>query len=261
MAHRVDDLEVSAHAIDFAFSTAVLALQAHCVADPEADTLETWHATVTAIQLGSALFAVTGTSEGTVGCFINGRTRTLEAIGPQSYADAGNWLLAFWLAVICREQRRITELCEIPLDRLRSADGSYEEFYYHWVDAQQSYCLRRPGLADELTAAIEASSPEVAHTLPRDVLQGLLYPPINLLHALVRNNADGFGPALAEALALHKGYWTLTDERAEDIDGAVALGPLAMACLAYDAKLPIGVDSPLIPKYLLEHGWLGEFPT
>ncbi|MFJ3518614.1 immunity 49 family protein [Streptomyces sp. NPDC090131] len=261
VARRIDRLEVSADAIDFAFSTAVLALQAHCVAEPEADTLESWQATINAMQLGSALFAVTGTSEGTVECFINGRMRTLKAIGPQPYADAGNWLLAFWLAVICREQRRMTELCEIPLESLRSPEGEYEELYYHWVDVQQTYWLRQPGLVDKLIAAIEASDPEVARRLPRDLLQGLIYPPINLFYHFVRKNEEGFGPALAEALNLHKGYWTLTEERTEDIDGAVALGPLAMACLAYDGKLPVGVESPFIPKYLLEHGWLGEFPT
>ncbi|MFI7357373.1 immunity 49 family protein [Streptomyces avidinii] len=261
MARRIDRLEESADAIDFAFSTAVLALQAHCVAEPEADTLESWQATLNAMQLGSALFAVTGTSEGTVECFINGRMRTLKAIGPQPYADAGNWLLAFWLAVICREQRRMTELCEIPLGRLRSPEDEYDELYYHWVDVQQTYWLRQPGLVDKLIAAIEASNPEVARSLPQDLLQGLVYPPINLFHNFVRKNEEGFGPALTEALNLHKGYWTLTEERTEDIDGAVALGPLAMACLAYDGKLPIGVESPFIPKYLLEHGWLGEFPT
>ncbi|MFJ3962511.1 immunity 49 family protein [Streptomyces sp. NPDC090036] len=261
VARRIDRLEVSADAIDFAFSTAVLALQAHCVAEPEADTLESWQATVNAMQLGSALFAVTGTSDGTVECFINGRMRTLKAIGSQPYADAGNWLLAFWLAVICREQRRMTELCEIPLESLRSPEGEYEELYYHWVDVQQTYWLRRPGLVDKLIAAIEASDPEVARRLPQDLLQGLIYPPINLFYNFVHKNEEGFGPALAEALNLHKGYWTLTEERTEDIDGAVALGPLAMACLAYDGKLPVGVESPFIPKYLLEHGWLGEFPT
>ncbi|MEV6727189.1 MULTISPECIES: hypothetical protein [unclassified Streptomyces] len=52
------------------------------MADPEADALETWQATVNAMQLGSALFAVTGTSEGTVECFINGKMRTIKAIGP-----------------------------------------------------------------------------------------------------------------------------------------------------------------------------------
>ncbi|MFF1497116.1 Imm49 family immunity protein [Streptomyces sp. NPDC058304] len=48
----------------------------------------------------------------------------------------------------------MTELCEIPLERLRSPDDEYEEFYYHWVDVRQTYWLRRPGLVDKLIAAI-----------------------------------------------------------------------------------------------------------
>ncbi|MFE6271641.1 immunity 49 family protein [Streptomyces goshikiensis] len=261
VAGHIDRLETSADSIDFAFSTALLALQAHCVADPEAANLETWEAAVNAMQLGTALFAVTGASEGTVECRINGSVRTIPVIGPQPYADAGNWLLAFWLAVICREQERMTQLCQIPLEQLRSPGGEYEEFFYHWVDVQQTYWLRRPGLVEKLIAAIETSNPETASTVPRDMLQGLLYPPINLFYHFVRKHEEGFSPALVEALNLHKAYWTQNEERAVDIDGAVALGPLAMACLAYDGKLPIGVESDFVPKYLLEHGWLGEFPT
>ncbi|MFF8263419.1 Imm49 family immunity protein [Streptomyces virginiae] len=73
------------------------------------------------------------TSVVAVECFISGRTRALKAIGrqPSAVRRCGQLALAFWLAVICREQRRMTELCEIPLERLRSADDSYEEFYYH----------------------------------------------------------------------------------------------------------------------------------
>ncbi|MER6304899.1 immunity 49 family protein [Streptomyces sp. NPDC001657] len=261
VAGRVDRLERSADAIDFAFSTALMALQAHCVGDPEAAKLETWEATVNAMQLGSALFAVTGASEGTIECRINGKMRTLPRIGPQSFADAGNWLSAFWLAVVCREQQRMTQLCEIPLERLRSPEGQYEEFMYHWVDVLQTYWLQRPGLVDKLIAAIEGSNPEVARSVPRDLLQGVLYPPINLFYHFVRKHEEGFSPALVEALELHKAYWTLNEEREADIDGTLALGPLAMACLAYDGGLPVEVESGYLPKYLLEHGWLGEFPT
>lgn len=261
VARRIDELEESTDMIDFEFSTALLALQAHCVADPEAAKLETWQATVNAMQLGSALFAVTGASEGTVECRINGRMRTVPVIGPQPFADAGNWLSAFWLAVVCRDQARMTQLCEIPLERLRSPEGQYEEFMYHWVDVLQTYWLQRPGLVDKLIAAIEGSNPEVARTVPRDLLQGVLYPPINLFYHFVRKHEEGFSPALVEALKLHKAYWTLNEEREADIDGTMALGPLAMACLAYDGKLSIEVESGYLPKYLLERGWLGEFPT
>lgn len=223
--------------------------------------METWEAAVTAMQLGWALFAVTGASEGSVECRINRKMRTLPAIGRQSSADAGNWLTAFWLAVVCRERERMTQLCEIPLERLRAPEGQYDEYVYHWVDTLQTYWLRRPGLVEKLTDAIQASDPSVARVTPRDMLQGLLYPPINLFSHFVRRDEAGFGPALEEALKLHKVYWTLDEDRAADIDGAVALGPLAIACLAYDGEIPIGVESEYLPKHLLQHGWLGEFPT
>ncbi|MGA5420707.1 Imm49 family immunity protein [Streptomyces lavendulocolor] len=41
----------------------------------------------------------------------------------------------------------------------------------------------------------------------------------------------------------------------------LALGPLAIACLAYDAGFPIDVESDYLPSELLNRAWLGEFPT
>ncbi|MCX5607202.1 MULTISPECIES: immunity 49 family protein [unclassified Streptomyces] len=261
MARRIDSLEESTGVIDFAFNSSLLALRARCVIDPRAAAVETWEAMVNAMQLGSALFAVTGVSEGSVECRINRKLRTLPAVGPLPPADAGNWLTAFWLAVICRDQTRMTQLCEIPLDRLRSPEGQYDEYVYHWVDVLQTYWLQRPGLVDKLIATIEASNPEVVRVAPRDLLQGVLYPPINLFYHFVRKDEAGFSPALADALKLHKAYWTLNEDRKADIDGTIALGPLAIACLAHDGKIPIEVESDYLPKHLLQRSWGGEFPT
>ncbi|MFJ2393294.1 immunity 49 family protein [Streptomyces sp. NPDC087843] len=257
----VDELEESTSTIDLTFNTSVLNLRARCVVDPRAAAVETWEAAVTAMQLGSALFAVTGVSDGTIECRIDRKMRNLRAVGPLSTADAGTWLQAFWLAVICREQDRMTQLCEIPLDRLRTPEGQYDEYIYHWVDTLQTYWLRRPGLVEKLTATFQASEPSLARLAPRDLLDGILYPPINLFYHFVRKDEEGFSPALAEALKLHKAYWTLDEERSENIDGAVALGPLAIACLAFDGGFPIAVESDYLPKHLIQHGWLGEFPT
>lgn len=41
----------------------------------------------------------------------------------------------------------------------------------------------------------------------------------------------------------------------------MALGPLAMACLAYDAGFPIEIESEYLPKALVERAWVGEFDT
>ncbi|MCZ9347081.1 immunity 49 family protein [Streptomyces sp. TRM76130] len=261
VARRIDRLEESAGRIDFAFRTAVTALHAHCAIDPQAAKAETWDAMVNAMQLGSALFAVTGISEGYVECRINYKVRTLPAVGPLPSADAGNWLTAFWLAAVCREPQRMTQLCEVPLERLRSPEGQYDEYVYHWVDTLQTYWLRRPGAVEKLTTTLRMSHPSVARNTPRDLLDGVLYPPIYLFSFLLRNDAEGFTPALIDALKLHQAYWTLSEERAADVEGSVALGPLAMAGWAYDGDMPLGVESEYLPKHLLQHSWLGEFPT
>ncbi|MFF4571317.1 immunity 49 family protein [Streptomyces sp. NPDC001410] len=258
---KIGDLEESPDMIDFAFGTSLMNLRARCLIDPEAAAIETWEAAINAMQLGSALFAVTGADEGTVACRIDGKVRNLPAVGPMSTADAGTWLNAFWLAVICREQQRMTQLCEIPLERLRSPAGQYDEYIYHWVDTLQTYWLRRPGLVEKLTATFQASDPAVARIAPRDLLDGQLYPPINLFYHFVRKDEEGFSPALVEALKLHKMYWTLNEDRQAKLDGTIALGPLAIACLAYDGRIPIEVESDYLPKHLLQHDWLGEFPT
>ncbi len=260
-SRKVDRLEESAATIDGAFNTSLLNLRARCVIDPRAATVETWEAAVTAMQLGSAFFAVTGLSEGTVECRIDRKVRTLRAVGPLSTADAGNWLTAFWLAVICREPQCMTQLCEIPLELLRSPEGQYDEYIYHWVDTLQTYWLRRPGLVEKLTTTLRMSHPDVARIAPRDLLDGVLYPPIHLFSRLIANDWNGFASGLVEALKLHRAYWTLNEERAANIDGSIALGPLAMACWAYDGQVALGVESDYLPKHLVEHSWLGEFPT
>ncbi|MFD4032139.1 immunity 49 family protein [Streptomyces sp. NPDC058637] len=67
--------------------------------------------------------------------------------------------------------------------------------------------------------------------------------------------------ALVEALEPHKAYWTADDDRENDIEGLWAIGPLAIACLAYDGGFPSGVESDYLPVQLLNRSWLGEFPT
>ncbi|WP_330238848.1 immunity 49 family protein [Streptomyces sp. NBC_00525] len=261
LVEEINDLEESAALLDFTFGSSILGFRARCAIDPRASKVETWEATVNAMQVSSALFAASMVNEGTVECRINRKLRTIPAAGPLSMADAGNWLSAFWLAVICRDQERMTQLSEIPLERLRSPQGQYDEYIYHWVDTLQTWWLRGPGLADKLIATIEASDPSVARIAPRDLMDGILYPPINLFYHYVRQDRDGFAPALADALKLHKAYWTLTEDRAADIDGSIALGPLAIACLAHDADFPLDVESDYLPKHLLQRSRLGEFPT
>ncbi|WP_405618739.1 immunity 49 family protein [Streptomyces sp. NBC_00076] len=254
-------LERSPRMFDGAMGGADTYLHACLAVNPDASRLRTWEATVTAMQVSSAAFTAALRTEGNIEFRIADQLLTIPRTGPQHYTNAGNWLKAFWLSVVCREQDRMTQLCEIPLDFLRSSGVEYDEYVYHWIDALQTYWLERPELGEKLVDAIQMSSPEVAQIADREALDKILYQPINLFQYFLRKDREGFHQALVEALELHKSFWTESEAREESVEGYLALGPLAIACLAHDAGIPIDVESDYIPSQLLNRAWLGEFPT
>ncbi|WP_258539771.1 immunity 49 family protein [Streptomyces ipomoeae] len=257
----VDDLGQSPSGFGLAMDETLTLFQARAVLDPDAAELETWEAVVSAMQVGTAAFMAAQATDGVVECRIMDEVRTIAATGPQFYANAGNWLTTLWFVVICRDQERMDAMCQVPVELLRASGAHGDEYVYHWVDALQAYWLERPGLVEKIQAAITASYPEIATIAPRDLLQNVLYQPINLFSHFLRKDHEGFSAALVEALELHKTYWTATAERVADLNGVIALGPLAIACLAYDAGFPIEVESEYLPKELLERSWVGEFET
>ncbi|MEU6818987.1 immunity 49 family protein [Streptomyces atriruber] len=232
-------------------------------ADPDGALLETWEAWVWAMQTGSALFRTTAAAEGTVECRIADRSLHLPATGPVPGADAHAWLDAFYLAVVCRERDRLNLLCDVPLDDLRRSTP-VDEYVFHWIETLRAFWLRRPmdDVVQHLIATMETSHPDVATRTPTDFLNLIDYQPAALLHRLIAGDRDAFAQALAEALGHHERYW---NDRAgagtTALYSRVALGPLAMACLAYDSDFPVDDKSPYLPKHFLTRGWLGEFPT
>ncbi|MFD8910705.1 immunity 49 family protein [Streptomyces sp. NPDC059575] len=252
-------LGASTTVLAFAVDESLTLLEARLIIDPQASELPTWEAAVTAMQVRQAAFAAAVRTEGVVRCRIVGEVRSIPATGPQFYANAGNWLSAFWLAIVCRDQVRMTELCEVPLEVLRASGVRGDEYVYSWIDVLQTYWLERPGLVEKLGSAIDNSFPEVATIAPRDLLQNVLYPPISLFCQFLRKDHGAFNVALTEALQLHRAYWTADDERANDFAGVVSFSLLAITCLAHDAGFPIDVESDYLPKHLLERDWVGEF--
>jgi hypothetical protein len=261
LAETMNGVEGWPHMLGSMLNDAVLTVRARLDLDPAAARLETWQAVVAAMQIGSAIFATTVSAGGTVECRINHEMRTLPATGPRYYAHAGNWLTAFWFAIVCRDQARMTQLCEVPPDSMRGGEVTHDEYVYAWIDTLQTYWLERPGLVEKLSSTIDLSYPDVATIAPRDLLQFVLYSPVNLFYLFIRRNGDGFNEGLLSALENHKAYWTASDDRAKDISGSLALGPLAVACLAYDAGYDLNVESDYLPEHLLHRDWLGEFAT
>ncbi|WUH93658.1 immunity 49 family protein [Streptomyces sp. NBC_00433] len=262
LTQSLSRVESSPRTLARALATAETVAQVHCLLDPTASKIETWEAFITAMQTSSAIFAAANSTEGSIQCRIDHNMRTIPATGPQYYTDAGTWITAFWLSVICRESSRLDMLSAIPLDLLRSSGAIFDDYIYPWVDTLQTSWRERSVPLDKLLEALNETDPETLRVAPRELILKILSPPLEMFLYYVREDSERFNASLVQALELHKQYWTADEERATDPTGLVAIGPLAVACLAHDAGvIPIEVESDYLPKHLLLRSWLGEFDT
>ncbi|MDH6630270.1 hypothetical protein M2271_008130 [Streptomyces sp. LBL] len=234
-----------------------------CLTNPTAEEFPTWEAWVTAMQVGSALFAAGTATEGPVPCRVGsaGEVKKLPATGPQDYLHAGNWLTAFYLAVICRDNERVNQLAQIPVSFLRESGAEFDEYIYAWVETLQHFWFGRQEAWDTLATAIHGTEPENAQIAGPELMLKILYPPLDLFQRYLRRENEQFNAALVDALTWHKEYWTANSARSLSGEGLVALGPLAIACMAYDADMPIEIESEYIPRALLKRSWVGEYDT
>ncbi|WP_392670829.1 immunity 49 family protein [Streptomyces sp. LN785] len=259
----LDELETSEFDRFDALGYTLTAAKWYCLTDPMATEFPTWEAWVTAMQVGSALFISGSAAEGPVPCRIGsrGEVKNLPATGPQEYLHAGDWLTSYYLAVICRENERLDRLARVPVSFLRESGAEFDEYIYAWVETLQNAWFGRRETWDTLVTAVNGTDPETAQIAGKELMLKILYPPLELFHRYQRQDTEKFNAVLAEALTWHKEYWTGDEARSLSGDGLVALGPLAIACMAFDAGIPIEVESEYLPKALLQRSWIGEYDT
>jgi hypothetical protein len=269
LGRMLDRLETSEMSRGRALNSALTVAKSYCADDSDASKFQTWESWVIAMQIGCALFDSATASEGPVACRIGvaGEVRNLPATGPTSYTHAGAWVTSVYLATICRENDRLDRLMRVPVSflresSLRTSGTELDEYIYAWVEALQKYWFRQAdGMWSALVSAIDGTNPETTRAVDREMMLSLLYPPLELFQLYNRGDTERFNTSLAQALTWHKQYWTRDEARLLSSDGLVALGPLAIACMAYDNDFPIEVESPYLPKELLQFGWAGEADT
>ncbi|ALG06034.1 immunity 49 family protein [Kibdelosporangium phytohabitans] len=218
--------------------------------DPAAAWLDTYVAFGRAMQAGCALFLLT-TGSGRVEFRIEDEVRHSTA-GPIDGADLSAWTTATYLSIVCRERQRTAALAEVDLDSLRTTTDEYPR---RWAGVLRTYCNRGEGLIDQLLDAMQATEPESLREIDPQRALKLDFPVMELFYRLTQRDADGFNESLAKALELHKEYWSA---RPGDPRGAIALGPLAVACLARQSRIWVEVESAYLPNILLTADRVGE---
>ncbi|MEV8454888.1 immunity 49 family protein [Streptomyces sp. NPDC052095] len=123
----------------------------------------------------------------------------------------------------------------------------------------RSFWLRRDDVGQHLVRAVDLTAPQHVRIMDTETMSKLKYPPMMMFYRYLRNDTAGFNETLNDALRQHKEYWTADEDRTENITGAVALAPLAIACLAKANGIPIEVESGYLPTALLDFAWRGEF--
>ena len=205
-----------------------------------------------AMQAGSAMFLNANNKDREIEFTLGFDDKvTTAGTGPNSSATAGKWLTAMYFAIVCRRNDRITSLCATPVETLRASGAVYDEYIYDWVTAFQKFFHRDDDVVRAIITAMEGADPERVEIAKPELLLLLLYPPIELLYFVTQGNAEEFNTRLARAVEDHKKYWSKTADRRRDVEGFIAWGPLAMACIAHDMGMGITVETPYLPKHLV----------
>ncbi|MFD6096005.1 immunity 49 family protein [Nocardiopsis flavescens] len=249
-----------------------IALEAQvCLAvDPRAAELLTWEAWTTWMQVAEAPFAMCVLEPGqTTERMINQKVRTLHHLPPGPECDAGTWLTAFFLAVTCRDEKRVASLCGITPEFLREASeargGAFDDYVYPWIAAIQDFILNRPSLGDNLYRAMELSKPENTTISTPENLDRLVFPVMNAFYRLVEQDTAEFDGAMEQGIRLFRDFYTSDEERARHSDGTVPLRLLGLACMAYDLARIVpdfhpDLDSPYFPVHILERTRHDDIP-
>lgn len=241
-------------------TTALRHLGHRCAVDPRGSNGDTWDSLEFAAQVGAAIFAVALAEPGsTVQMELRGAMVPLKASGPAYYTTPENWLTAMWLALVARDEAKIELLSSVPLEVLEASGAADQAYLNDMVVMLQRFNRQEPGVHEALNAALRATDPAGLAPEIRDYVLKIVFPELQLFHHLGElGQEQKFNDALVEALTLHKEYWTATPESSDNPLGYIALGPLALACVARDTGTPIDVESEYLPAKLLDGTWTVE---
>lgn len=220
------------------------------VAQPESE--EVCRALRIGAKSAAAIFAL-ATGSGEVEVEVDETPVRLPATGPTDATHVGNWRIGWWLAHIVRDQKAINLLASTPLEVLRRSSSRADECQYLFIDALQAFEKRADDWSTRLRMALDATDPAKNKILDEEFVLNIIVPEMQMLFRLAVGEVIPFHEAVEFALVRHKKYWSKSN-RKRDPDGYLAMGPLAIARLAYDAGIHIEVNSEYLPKWLAEGG-------
>ncbi len=164
------------------------------------------------------------------------------------------WTDAWCAALVGRDQPTIDGMRAVPDDRFRNPTVQVDDYNYALKDAFFALVDDR----DRCCAAVARGRDlwkqrTVAMRSAADIDAALF----DAIEALATERTGPFNDALFRALTAHAKHWTKGDEYLA-AEGWVALRHLALVCVAHDRGVPVEIESPYLPRALVERELVPE---
>ena len=229
--------------------------EAGCLLTTGADGAELRRALRTAAQCVAAAFALAQTPAGQdVEVVLGTQAVRYRRDQPLPAHNEHRWLTGFFLATAVRDRRIQDLLCAVPAERIHDPRGHAPAYMLPFVETLRALHLGSGAAAAQCADAQQQISQPTGDGEERRMAALLDGPTIELCRRIVHSDYNGFQATLIQALQFHGMYWSHDAESRNAPMGALALGPLAMACLAHDHGVDITVRSDYLPQRLIVGG-------
>jgi hypothetical protein len=214
-------------------------------------------------EAGALLFELAHRPGQLVEAAIDGRQLKLSLPSAHGAGEPSMWRTGFSAACATRHNAALSALNGVTphvLDLSRNMARG-DRYVFDWVPALQTLALRRRDAGAQLAKVLEGTKDDPSRVTSTEVRRRNAAE-IMLAIRLHEGEPGKFNEALEQALLEHRKFWSVSpanprdiDNRPEDPDGFLALGPLGLACLAHDRGIPIEVESPYIPSWIVRRAW------
>ena len=179
----------------------------------------------------------------------------IETMGEATtaYMDTDTWLIAFYAAVVNRNQSAIKVLCSVPEKCFLGANIKPDDFDLAFVRACKGLYDPSVNIGQLLVDAMEASDEKRISEIRLNYAWNIILPVLSFFPFALEGDPDGeYADKFKEAIEDHCRYWQ-TEEKRYTWNGWRSLPLMAAAVLVFDSQgLKMPMDNDLVPRWIVE---------
>jgi hypothetical protein len=192
--------------------------------------------------------------------FIGPRGQTFEVVSDgfqPLFMSPMFWRSGLFASVIAREHEAMSVFLAFPTDLLRESGKHAGEWAIFEAIALQAM-LRWPEdvdplLGEKVTDAMREADPALVDPAASEWVLDVVFQEIHLGYEALKGKMEAFDTVMSSALESHRHFYGPRGAGRGRVDGSLAFAPLAMACAARRLRRKVGVDSALVPRWLVDY--------